>query len=112
MDQQISRCPSNNSNSHLLFTQRVLSARLVFRNFATLLIYISKVQIFLTLKLFIVDMLENVPFFQKTAKLKKIQEMKPWRYQFFSVSNRFKRRALKACPDLMMFRCSRKAPGY
>ena len=36
----------------------------------------------------------------------------PWRYQFFSVSNRFKRRAFKACPDLIMFRCSRKGSGY
>ena len=54
-----------------------------------------------------VDILENVPFFKK-EQTEKIQEMGPWKYQFFSVSNRFKRRAFKACPGFIMFRCSRK----
>ena len=91
----------------LTIYKNVLSAWLVFRNFATLLINITKVQIFLTLKLFMVDILENVPFF-KEDQTEKIQEMGPWRYQFSSVSNRFKRRAFKACPGLIMLRCSRK----
>ena len=95
----------------LTIYKNVLSAWLVFRNFATLLINITKVQIFLTLKLFMVDILENVPFF-KEEQTEKIQEMGPWRYQFFSVSNRFRRRTFKACPGFIMFRCSRKKTGY